>query len=457
MINGLIRFFTFAEYPKQIKYMMWNEGAERYAFYGMRAILVIYMFHYLNIEQHLAAATYNYFEAFCYFSPLIGAYLADRYIGKFKVIISFSTIYMVGFLILALVPTTAGLFTALFFIALGVGGIKPCVAAFMADQLDTNAPDYKQTRAKAFSMFYFMVNFGSIFSTVLTPITREYFGPRIAFSIPAVLMFISIIIILMGRKYYIHKEATKSEVSLFKIIGAAIRNRSKKLANSHFLSGAEQECSKENVTNAYNLFQIVKIFLFLIIFYSVWDQQGSSWVIQATKMNLNFLGIHLQPDLMQFLNPILIMVCIPLFNRIIYPFVDKNLFKVTPFRKIGTGIILSGIAFITLGIYQNFIDQGVSVNIMWQAITYVIITVSEVLVVITALEFSYAQAPESMKSILISIFWLTVFFGNLLAGFMSQINVFTGGTFFYFFAGLAIIMGLLFIPIAKTYNHIENK
>ena len=455
IFRNIFRFFTFADYPKQVKFIMWNEAAERYAFYGMRAILVIYVSQYLKITDNIASAMFNYFNAFAYLTPILGAYIADKYLGKFKIIVIFSLIYAAGFLTLAFSTTFSGLIVALFLIGLGTGGIKPCISTFMGDQLDCNAPNYDNLRAKAFGMFYFMINFGSIISTFLTPITRELFGPRVAFSIPAILMLLSLVIFLMGRKHYIHVSCNKEDhPPVFGVIIAAFKNFTNRIKGETILSGALTKYSKQEVYGTYNLLQIVKIFAFMVIFYAVWDQQGSSWVIQAINMDGKFLGVSIPPDIMQVFNPLFILLLVPIFNKYVYPYVN-NIIKLTPLRKIGTGITLSGIAFISLGIFQQFLDAGIKINILWQVVTYFIMTCAEVLVIITAMEFAYSQAPKSMKSIIMSLFWLTVFLGDLLAGIMLQVNIFKGASFFYFWAILAIVIGFLFIPVSKTYKHKE--
>lgn len=454
--KNILKFITFADYPRQIKFIMWNEATERYAFYGMRAILVIYMSQYLRITENIANAMYSYFNAFAYLTPILGAYLADRYLGKFKAILIFSIIYAFGFLFLAFSSGITGLIISLFIIGLGTGGIKPCISTFMAEQLDSKDHNYETTRAKAFGMFYFMINLGSILSTFLTPITRDFFGPKVAFSIPAILMILSLMVFLMGRKYYIvNKVAPKEDrTNTLKIIFLAIKHFKNRDKSGNFLSGALKKYSQKEVSETYNLFQLLKIFVFMIIFYAVWDQQGSSWVTQALTMDKNFFGITIPTDIMQFFNPLFILILIPVFNKCIYPFVEKFV-KLTPFRKAGAGIISAGIAFITLGVIQQFLDSGVKVHILWQVLSYFIITVSEVFLIVTIMEFSYSQAPKSMRSTIMSLFWLTVFLGDLLAAVMFQLNVFSGAASFYFFAALAIVMGILFIPVSKTYKHIN--
>ena len=457
MFKSIINFLTFKSYPPQVKYVMWNEGAERFAFYGMRAILVMYMIGTLGFQEHKANAIYHFFNAFLYFTPLLGAYLSDNYFGKYKTIIGFSFVYIVGIIILSSFPTTEGLYIGLFLIALGGGGIKPCASAFAGDQLDTLDKNYNENRAKLYSMWYFMVNFGSFFSTIITPITREYFGPQIAFSIPGVLMFIAILILIKGRKMYNHVTANPEPNYVFSVLVSALKNFNKRDKNKGLLGGALLDFDATYVNAVKNIYQILKVFLFIIAFWSLFDQQGSSWINQAKKMDLYLFNYKIAPDLIPFLNPAMVMLMIPLFNKYLYPFVNNHLFNLTPLRKISIGIFISGLSFGIVGFIQTLLDQGLVLGVMWQVIPYLAITAAEVLVSVTGLEFAYSQAPKFMKSTITSFWLLTTFFGNLLAGIINEINLFTNASdYFYFFAIVTLIFGVIFIPFAKSYKHISQ-
>ena len=195
--------------PDGIPYIISNETAERFSFYGMRAILTIYMTTYLiNPEGSLDVMSENeaktYFHLFVfavYFFPIIGALIADRFWGKFKTIIFLSIIYCIGHLALALDSTRIGLLIGLTLIAIGSGGIKPCVSANVGDQFGkTNS----HLISKAFGWFYFAINLGAFSSTLLTPVLLEKYGPHIAFGIPGLFMFLATLIFWYGRFKFIH-------------------------------------------------------------------------------------------------------------------------------------------------------------------------------------------------------------------------------------------------------------
>jgi len=192
-------------YPSQIKYIVGNEAAERYSFYGMKSILVVFMVQQLVMEKAQAVSTYHLFTAGAYLLPLLGAFLSDRYLGKYKTIISLSLVYCLGHLVLALNETEMGLYTGLTLIAFGAGGIKPCVSAHVGDQFKAHQQD---KMVKIFSLFYWMINFGSFFATIITPWTYKEYGSQVAFGVPGILMAIATFVFWLGRKQYVHVPPT---------------------------------------------------------------------------------------------------------------------------------------------------------------------------------------------------------------------------------------------------------
>jgi POT family proton-dependent oligopeptide transporter len=176
---------TTAAIPPQIRYIIGNEGCERFSFYGMRNILTVFLV--TSLLQHLPEAeragtakqVFHSFVIGVYFFPLLGGWLADRFFGKYHTIFWLSLVYCVGHLCLALFESSRpGFYAGLCLIALGSGGIKPCVAAFVGDQFDRS----NKHRAKVvFDAFYWIVNFGSFFASLLMPIFLRNFGGAIAF------------------------------------------------------------------------------------------------------------------------------------------------------------------------------------------------------------------------------------------------------------------------------------
>jgi proton-dependent oligopeptide transporter, POT family len=445
-------------FPPQIKYIIGNEACERFSYYGMRSILVIFMINQLKFSEGNAEAVYHLFASACYLLPLLGAYLADRLWGKYRTILYLSLIYCVGHLILSLWETETGLYSGLFLIALGSGGIKPCVSAYVGDQFTEKNKNLLQ---KVFDLFYWSINFGSFFSTMLIPWTMAKYGSRVAFGIPGILMGIATLLFWMGRKYYIdvpiQSEGTRA--GFMTLFFYALRHRAERKKGESFLDVARQKYTEEEVEGAKAVASIVKVFITVSVFWALFDQSGSSWVLQAQKMNLSIAGFQVEAAQMQAINPILVLVLIPLFSSWIYPTVEKMGIRVTPLRKMSVGMLLAGFSFIVVGFLQSLIDSGVKVSVAWQFVPYLIITCSEIMVSITGLEFAYTQAPPAMKSTIMSFWLITVFIGNLLDAYVAKANVFEGAMFFYFFAGLMFTISIIFMMSAAKYkvrNFVKN-
>ncbi|MDA8793486.1 POT family MFS transporter [Bacteriovoracaceae bacterium] len=444
------------KFPSQIKYIVWNEACERYSYYGMRSILVIFLVNYLVLSKSQATADYHIFAGACYLFPILGAYLSDRFLGKYKTILWLSIVYCLGHALLAIFETNiTGFYWGLGLIALGSGGIKPCVSAHVGDQFKKNQ---KAQLRKVFDLFYFMINFGSTFSTLITPWTLEAYGPAIAFGIPGILMAIATFIFWLGRNEFVHVPPTgKNPHGTGRVLLSALTNFGKRDKSKGMLAGAYIDHPAQAVDDVKAAMAVAKVFVGISIFWALFDQHGSSWVLQAKEMNLavNFLGWNttLLPSQIPALNPIMVMILIPTFTFGVYPFFEKKLgIEMTPLRKMGAGMFVAAISFVFVAAYQFLLDGGTQVHVLWQIIPFLIITMAEVMVSITGLEFAYTQAPRSMKSTIMSMFLLTVFFGNMITAYVAVINVFEGAAFFLFFAGLMAVFAVFFALMAKGYT-----
>jgi proton-dependent oligopeptide transporter, POT family len=388
--------------PPGIPYIIGNEAAERFSFYGMRTILVVFMVQYLHLMDgsggrqltgNEAVEYYHQFASWVYFTPLLGALVADIFFGKYGTILCLSIVYCLGHAALACMGSHGNspwwLFAGLLLICIGSGGIKPCVSAHVGDQFGKKN---HHLITRIYSWFYFSINFGSFFSTLLTPWLLVKYGPHWAFGVPGVLMAAATFMFWLGRNRFVHIPPSGS--GFFKEV-----------------------FSREGIVA---LGKLVPLFSFVAVFWSLYDQTGSSWVLQAEQMDLKFLGITWLESQIQAVNPILILVFIPLFTFVIYPWINR-IFPLTPLRKIGLGMVLMTLSFGLTTLIQSWIDAGQRPSIGWQMVAFVIITAAEILVAVVGLEFAYTQAPRAMKSWVMSLFWLAVWGGNQ---FTAQVNHF---------------------------------
>ena len=428
--------------PPGIPYIVGNEAAERFSFYGMKAILTVYMTEYMVdasgaldvMSKADAKYWFHMFVASAYIFPVIGALIADSVLGKYRTILYLSIIYCFGHLVLSIgdLPISPGgsgpyLAVGLILIAIGTGAIKPCVTAHVGDQF---GPKNQHLLQKVYDLFYFSINFGACFSSLLTPWLLEKHGPEIAFGVPGLLMLIATIVFWKGRNTFVHIPAGGPKFIKESLSGVGLKA----------------------------IARLIPIYCMIAFFWSLFDQTGSSWVLQAGNMDRELFGIEWGKAQIQFVNPAFVMLFIPLFSYGVYPLIDK-VFPLTPLRKIGIGMFLAAVSFMVCAYIQSMIDKGQSPNIIWQIIAYAILTAGEIMVSITALEFSYTQAPKTMKSFIMSLNLASVALGNLFAAQVNSLveyegvkEYLAGANYFWFFVGTTLIASCVFVVLAKKYR-----
>ncbi|MBK1826993.1 POT family MFS transporter [Haloferula rosea] len=383
--------------PSGIPFIISNEAAERFSFYGMKAALAIFLANYLvalggdNLNEAAATSYVSYFNSAVYLTPILGAFLADLFYGKYRTIITLSIVYCLGHLSLAMMGVggmvEVWLLSGLGLIALGAGGIKPCVSAHVGDQFGKSN---QHLLTRIFNIFYFSINAGAIVSNLLIPWVLKWYGPHWAFGIPGVLMALATLFFWMGRRRFIHVPANPGEFL-------------RELFSAEGLKAVGK---------------LTPLYLFVAIFWCLFDQTASSLVFQAEKMDLNILGIEVLPSQIQAFNPFLILIFIPLFTLVIYPTVNRFI-NFTPLRKIGTGLALMVVSFAVLAWAQEAIDRGETPSVGWQLLSYLIFTAAEILISIVCLEFSYTQAPRRIKSLIMAFFLVSVSIGNAITGLIN--------------------------------------
>lgn len=490
---------TMKRMPPGIPFIIGNELAERFSFYGMKGILTVFMTKHLldaagepaYMSEEQAKTWYHLFTAAAYFFPILGAILSDVIWGKYRTILFISLMYCVGHGCLALMdvgPATGlwdmrpFLMAGLLLIAIGAGGIKPCVSAHVGDQFGTGN---KHLLTQVFNWFYFSINLGAATSTLLTPVLLARVGPWAAFGLPGVLMAAATFIFWLGRKRFIH--VPPAGWSFFK-----------------------ETFSRDGLRAVGWLAPLFLVFV--PVFWAIFDQTGSAWVLQAQKMNREFAGVIWYESQIQAVNPILILTLIPVFTYVVYPFMGK-FFKPTPLRKIGIGLFMTAAAFAISAWIEIRIQAGNEAaatalwaalnqagiagsgsftaalsaahqadwtprelqpylanmpSIGWQFLAYVVLTSAEIMVSIVCLEFAYTQAPRRMKSFIMGIYFLGVSLGNLVTAIVNkvieipaQVDPTTGEVireagsklgpveYYWFFTALMLVTSVVYVFFAK--------
>jgi len=279
-----------SDHPVGFWFFFWGEFAERCCYYGMRAILLLYMIQILNFEDGQANRVISYFMAACYFLPLVGGYVADNYLGKYRTIVYFSVPYIIGQAILgieALHNETCLLFS-LGLLAMGTGVIKPNISTLMGLTYDQKRPGRARLRSDAFAMFYGAINIGAAISSFAVPAIRNHYGGdsrayAMAFLLPAALMIVAFIVFAAGKPFYAAERIQRVHLS-----------------------------PEERRQRLVVLGRLYGLFLVVAVFWSIYDQSVSTWILFARDhMHLELFGLRISPDQIQAINPVLIVVLLP--------------------------------------------------------------------------------------------------------------------------------------------------
>ncbi len=524
-------------WPSGVKYIVGNEGAERFSFYGMKAILYVYLTVLIQAtglmeEAAKADATskVHLFIAGVYAFPVLGAILADKLLGKYRTILWLSLVYCAGHAAMAIFDgNLEGTYLGLALIGIGAGGIKPCVSAHVGDQFGRGNWHLIN---KVFQAFYFIINFGSVFSTLLVPWLYAEHGAMIAFGVPGIAMFLATIAFWMGRHDFVHVPADPGGrlglldtivgfllfVPLFMLLfasGVGIESLGIKLGGAvggvaaaltvfnyrqgikeddgflavllysikmkfggkaHELGGEGNKSGDAEIARHWffgpaaakfgpaaaegplAVFRIISVFFLVSVFWMLFDQHASTWVEQAKQMDRDLGFWNPQASQVSAVNPLMVMILIPILTFVLFPYLERFGIKVTPLRKMSVGMMMAGTAFVAVALIQAEIEtvgQG-QLSIGWQLIPYGLMTLSEVLVSVTGLEFAYTQAPKRMKSIVMSFWLLCVSFGNWGVSLLA--HSFEGWPLskaFWVFAFLMFGAGVLFTIRARFYTYKE--
>ncbi len=422
-------------HPPAIWFFFWGEFAERSSYYGMRTILMLYMTKALSLDDRDAGSYFAAFKMACYFLPLVGGFIADRWLGRYWTIVGFSVPYVAGHFILG-IPNYTALFVALALLAGGSGVIKPNISTLMGQTYDKLRPGQLQLRSAAFLWFYFAINVGALVSTFALPFVREQYilahlepGLRaqadallaegkqitpvvpkelmqeayaVAFAVPAGLMVVALAIFAAGKRYYAEERP-----------------------EPRVLTPEERRLQWQT------LFRLFGIFALVVLFWFGYEHNDSLWVAfinDYVNLRVPILDITITPDHLQFLNPLFVIILVPSFN-FLFAYLDPKVTIFTPMRKILAGFLLTAAAvgiialagFLTEGHTEEVQQAGKSVviatakvSVFWPAAAYIMLTFGEVLLYGTMLELAYTAAPKSMKGFVTACFLLTNTLGNFL-------------------------------------------
>ncbi|OAY66211.1 Protein NRT1/ PTR FAMILY 8.1 [Ananas comosus] len=459
----------------------------------MSTNLVNYMLDRLHQGNTTASNNVTNWSGTCYIMPLLGAFLADAYWGRYWTIATFMIVYIFGLVLLTMTASVKGLkpncqngvcdpttaqtavvFLALYLIALGTGGIKPCVSSFGADQFDETDESEKKRKSSFFNWFYFSINIGALVASSVLVWIQMNVGWSWGFGIPAVVMAIAVASFFLGTRLYRHQKPGGSPYTrIAQVIVASFRKSSAQVTSDSSLlyevtdkESAIQGSRKLEHTDEFKFFdkaavmtpeecttgppfdpwrlctvtqveelksivRILPVWASGIIFSTVYSQMSTMFVLQGNTLDPH-MGPHFKIPAasLSIFDTLSVIVWVPLYDRIIVPLARRITGRprgFTQLTRMGIGLVISIFAMLAAGVLEvvrlrvvarhNLYDYNgfVPISIFWQVPEYFLVGAAEVFTFIGQLEFFYDQAPDAMRSMCSALSLTTVALGNYLS------------------------------------------
>lgn len=419
-----------------------------------------------------ASGLQNYFQFWCYVTPIIGAIVADQFLGRYKTIFYFSIVYIVGLIVLFITSlpfainngaALGGLAAAMTIIGLGTGGIKSNVSPLIAEQMTETKMKIKTLKSgerviqdpnltfqRIYMIFYWCINLGSL-GLVATVFMEKYKGFWTVNLMGLIAFCLGFVVLVLGKKHYVTRPPTGSVMPhAFKALWIGATNgRTLESARPSYQAANGQKYttpwSETFVDELRRALVACKVFVFYPIFWVIYNQLNSNFVAQAGMMKL-----HGMPnDEMQNIDPIVIIIFIPILDKFVYPFLRKRGFPMYPVTRITWGFILAALSMAFAAIIQHEIyirppyynmptagGDGNDIHVAVQTPGYILIGLAEIFASVTGLEYAFTKAPASMKSFIMSMFLFTNAFGSILGIGVSAVA--EDPKFVWFYTGLAI-------------------
>jgi dipeptide/tripeptide permease len=441
-LDRFVRYIS--GHPKGFWFFFWGELAERCSYYGMNAILLLYLIDTLGFTKADASRWVNYFIAATYLTPLLGGYIADRYLGKYWTIVGFAVPYVIGNALMvwklgpedvlrlesgfAIPPVI--LLTALAILALGSGVIKPNISTLMGMTYDQQRPGQDQLRSAAFAMFYWAINVGSVISQSALPRIRDHYGPNVAFILPTVLMAVALFIFALGKRSYAVEKIQ-----------------------------AVKKTPQERRDQWQVLTRLLGVFVLTAVFWSTFKHYPTVWVLfTGERLDTTIAGTTYKPDQFQFFNSLFILTLLPLAT-LLFTVLDRRGIRLRPTDKMQLGFVFTALTP-CIFIYADQIAGTGKADISWLVLGYLCITIAEILISPVGLELAFVAAPKSMKGFITACFLFTIFVGTLVNAevtplYSKEVDGQRLLTPTQYFGGQALVCAaaaVLFFFIAKPFN-----
>ncbi|KAI8939857.1 hypothetical protein NX059_003592 [Plenodomus lindquistii] len=494
--------------PKSAFLVAIVELCERFTYYGASGIFQNYISRprsgeegrgALGMGHQGATGLSTFFQFWCYVTPILGAVIADQYLGKYNTIVIFCGVYIVGLLVLTLTSLPValdhgaglgGFIVAIIVIGLGTGGIKSNVAPLIADQYKRRQMvignddktgerviiDPAITIQRIYMIFYWCINVGSL-SLLATPYMERDCDFWSAFLLCLCIFFVGTLVLVLGRKVYVVRPPQGSIITdAFRVIWMMIKGRKMDAPKPSYQAGLGRDSNlrwdDHFVEEVKRALIACQVFAFYPIYWVVYGNFSNNFVTQAGQM----AGHGIPNDLMQNFDAISIICFLPLVDQVLMPTLRKWKIPFPPINRIVCGFWVGSLAMVYASVIQYYIyqagpcygdplcdasidaagvKQGNNIHIATQTGAYMLIGISEIFASVTGLEYAYTKAPPSMKSFVQSMYLLTNAFGSAISEALNPLLY--NPAIMYMFAGLAVASFIAGCLIWILFHHLNEQ
>ncbi len=417
-----------SKHPPGLYFLFTIEMWERFSYYGMRALLVLYMYKVLLFSSKEASHIYGIYTGLVFATPLLGGYLADKYLGARNCILIGAILMALGEFVLA-IPSVPFLYIALGFLILGNGFFKPNISTIVG-KLYENADN---KRDAGFTIFYMGINLGAFLAPLVCGTLGEKFGFHYGFIAAGVGMLIGTAVYLWGQHKYLHTIGAKPV---------------KKENDPIYKENTKALTSKEKQRIAF----IFTLMFFNIFFWASFEQAGSSLTLfadQVTNRTLPFLNWEFPVSYFQSVNPLLILLLAPIFSSIWISLANRKK-EPSTVVKFGLGLIFVAFGFLLVFIASQAGEVTNKVSPLWLIGVYLFHTIGELCISPVGLSMVSRLAPVQFASLLMGVWFSSIFFANLLGGYLAGMyDPLNQKIFFLYPLLLTLVPGVILLFLNK--------
>ena len=415
-------------HPKGLYLLFFVEMWERFSYYGMRALIVLYMIETLAFSVQKAGNIYGLYTGLVYLTPLLGGYLADKVFGQRKCIFAGGALMSLGLFLLAFAPKSLFLFS-LFLMIIANGLFKSNISSV----LGLLYKDDNSKKDSAFTIFYMGINLGAFFSPLVCGTLALKYGYEYGFAAAGFGMLIGLLL------YKIFE---------FKLLGDAGLNPFKKS-----ICETSENPDIKNANSTSQLVALLVLMLFTIPFWICFEQAGSSLTLFAQyQTNRNFFGGEIPTGYFQSLNPLFIILLAPLISGF-WGILRNNSKEPSSVDKFAWALFLISIAFVIMAL-AGYLSEFSKVSPLWLVIAYFVMTLAELCLSPIGLSLVSKLAPKQFLSLTMGCWFLTSFMGNFIAGLWGgkyeQMSV------FHLFGFLALFAFCVFLILLLVRKFLKN-